>query len=136
MLVFSTTGQSMLHHLSIPVRNMERSACFYDATLAALGYVRVQSDDDFVGYGYAGGGDQFAIQLSSDKVSVPGPGFHIAFAAESTEAIDAFHAAAVNHGGIDNGKPGPRPNYGPRYYAAFVLDPDGYRLEAVSNPRR
>ena len=125
----------MLHHLSIPVTSIERSARFYDAALAALGYVRVQSDPDFVGYGCSGGGDRFAIRRISDRISVPGPGFHIAFAAESCEAVDAFHAAAVSHGGIDNGRPGPRPRYGPRYYAAFVLDPDGYRLEAVINPR-
>lgn len=125
----------MLHHLSIPVTSVERSARFYDAALGALGYVRVQSDPDFIGYGYAGGGDKFAIQLIDEKISVPGRGFHLAFAANSIEAVDAFHAAAVRHGGIDNGKPGPRPNYGPRYYAAFVLDPDGYRLEAVINSR-
>ena len=125
----------MLHHLSISVTNVERSARFYDATLQALGYVRVQSDLDFVGYGYAGGGDKFAIQLISEGISVPGRGFHLAFAAPSTDAVDAFYAAAVGHGGTDNGRPGPRPHYGPRYYAAFVLDPDGYRLEAVINPR-
>ncbi len=125
----------MLHHLSIPVTNVERSARFYDAALGALGYVRVQSDPDFIGYGYAGGGDRFAIRSSGDDIRVPGPGFHLAFAAPSTEAVDAFYAAAVSHGGTDNGKPGPRPDYGPRYYAAFVLDPDGYRLEAVINPR-
>lgn len=125
----------MLHHLSIPVTSVERSARFYDAALEALGYARVQSDPDFIGYGYAGGGDRFAIQLIHETIRVPGPGFHIAFAADSMEAVDAFHAAAIRHGGIDNGKPGPRPHYGLRYYAAFVLDPDGYRLEAVINAR-
>lgn len=125
----------MLHHLSIPVTNVERSARFYDAALEALGYVRVQSEPDFIGYGYAGGGDEFAIRLVSGQLSVPGQGFHIAFAAPSTDAVDAFHAAAVRHGGADNGEPGPRLHYGPRYYAAFVLDPDGYRLEAVISPR-
>lgn len=125
----------MLHHLSIPVTSVERSGPFYDAALAALGYVRVQSDPDFIGYGDAGGEDRFAIRLISDRITVPGPGFHIGFAAKSTEAVNAFHAAAVRHGGIDNGQPGQRPKYGPRYYAAFVFDPDGYRLEAVINPR-
>jgi catechol 2,3-dioxygenase-like lactoylglutathione lyase family enzyme len=120
----------MLHHLSIPVTNVERSATFYDAALEALGYVRVWSDPDAIGYGFAGGGDKFAIKLS-DAISVPGPGFHIAFAAPSREAVDAFHAAGVRKGGTDYGGPGLRPEYGPSYYAAFVLDPDGYRLEAV-----
>lgn len=64
----------MLHHLSIPVTSLERSGAFYDAALAALGYVRVQSDPDFIGYGYSGDGDNFAIQLASDGITVPGPG--------------------------------------------------------------
>lgn len=129
-----TRGDHMLHHLSIPVASVERSAAFYDAALAALGYVRVWSDPDAIGYGYRGGDDKLAIKQLSETISVPGPGFHIAFTAESTEAVDAFHAAALRHGGTDYGKPGPRPHYGPRYYAAFVLDPDGYRLEAVITP--
>jgi hypothetical protein len=60
-----------------------------------------------------------------------GPGFHLAFAASSRQAVDDFHRAALAAGGFDNGKPGVRPGYGPNYYAAFVVDPDGYRLEAV-----
>lgn len=76
----------MLHHLSIPVSNVELSAKFYDAALGALGYVDA--------------------------------------------TIDEFHRAALRHGGTDYGEPGLRPHYGPQYYAAFVLDPDGYRLEA------
>ncbi|MET0413551.1 MAG: VOC family protein [Polyangiaceae bacterium] len=125
----------MLHHISIPVTNVERSARFYDAALGALGYVCVEKEANFVGYGYAGGGDKFAIKLR-DSILVPGAGFHLAFAAMSTEAVDQFHAAALRQGGSDNGEPGLRPHYGPHYYAAFVLDPDGYRLEAVINTPR
>ena len=121
----------MLHHLSIPVISLERSGAFYDAVLATMRYVRVWSDSDAIGYGYAGGGDKFAIKQVSDTLSVPGPGFHIAFAALSNDSVNAFHAAALLHGGTDYGKPGLRPDYGAGYYAAFVLDPDGYRLEAV-----
>jgi len=123
----------MLHHLSIPVTNVERSAAFYDGALAALGYVRVWSDPDAVGFGLAGDADRFAIKQQNTPIELPGPGFHIAFAAGSNAAVDAFHAAALRHGGTDDGKPGLR-HYGPRYYAAFVRDPDGYRLEAVFNP--
>ena len=61
----------------------------------------------------------------------PGPGFHLAFAAPSREAVDAFHACALRAGGTDNGAPGRRPHYGPHYYAAFLVDPDGHRIEAV-----
>jgi len=63
----------------------------------------------------------------------PGEGFHLAFTASDRAAVDAFHAAALRHGGADNGPPGLRPHYGPGYYAAFVIDPDGYRIEAVIN---
>jgi catechol 2,3-dioxygenase-like lactoylglutathione lyase family enzyme len=123
----------MLHHLSLGVSNLERSAAFYDAALAALGYVRVWSDATAIGYGVAGGGDKLAIKLQRHGVVAAGPGFHVAFAAPSREAVAAFHAAALLHGGTDNGAPGLRPEYGAAYYAAFVVDPDGHRIEAVIN---
>lgn len=62
-----------------------------------------------------------------------GPGFHLALAAPSREAVDAFHVAALRHGATDNGPPGPRPHDGPAYYAAFIVDLDGHRIEAVHN---
>jgi catechol 2,3-dioxygenase-like lactoylglutathione lyase family enzyme len=123
----------MLHHISLGVADLERSAAFYDAVLAALGYVRVWEYATEVGYGIAGRGDQLAIKLQEGPVSVPGPRFHLALAAPDRDAVAAFHRAALEHGGRDNGAPGLRPHYGPDYYAAFVIDPDGYRLEAVIN---
>jgi catechol 2,3-dioxygenase-like lactoylglutathione lyase family enzyme len=123
----------MLHHLSFGVTDLTRSAAFYDATLSALGYVRVWADKTAVGYGYPGGGDKLAIKLRPTGVVVPGPGFHVAFAAPSRQAVARFHEEALRHGGKDNGAPGLRPDYGEHYYAAFVVDPDGYRIEAVIN---
>lgn len=123
----------MLHHLSFGVTDLARSAAFYDATLSALGYVRVWADDTAVGYGEPGGGDKLAIKLRPAASVAPGPGFHLAFAAPSRDAVLRFHAAALQHGGVDNGPPGLRPHYGEHYYAAFVIDPDGYRVEAVIN---
>jgi len=123
----------MLHHISFGVADLGRSAAFYDATLSALGYARVWSDETAIGYGPPGGGDKLAIKLRSSGASAPGPGFHLAFAAPSREAVALFHAAALRNGGRDNGAPGPRPDYGPDYYAAFVIDPDGYPVEAVIN---
>lgn len=126
----------MLHHLSLGVRDIDRAAAFYDAALATLGYARVWSDigpdisDQAVGYGETGGGDKLAIKQRAGT-RPPGPGFHLAFAAPSREAVIAFHRAALAHGGTDDGQPGLRPQYGPSYFAAFVIDPDGYRLEAV-----
>jgi catechol 2,3-dioxygenase-like lactoylglutathione lyase family enzyme len=123
----------MLHHVSFGITDLARSAAFYDATLAALGYVRVWTDKTAIGYGSPGGGDKFAIKLKSSGVVVPGPGFHIAFAARSRESVARFHEVALQHGGKDNGAPGLRPDYGQHYYAAFVVDPDGYQIEAVIN---
>jgi catechol 2,3-dioxygenase-like lactoylglutathione lyase family enzyme len=125
----------MLHHISFAVADLARSAAFYDATLACLGYVRVWADNRAVGYGSLGGGDKFAIKLRSSGVVVPGEGFHVAFAAPSREAVVAFYQAALAHGGKDNGGAGLHPEYGGGYYAAFVLDSEGYRVEAVINEK-
>jgi catechol 2,3-dioxygenase-like lactoylglutathione lyase family enzyme len=122
----------MLHHVSFGVSNLERSAAFYDAALAALGYVRVWADSSAVGYGLAQGQDLFAVKLRAGDAVAPGAGFHLAFAAPSREAVARFHAEALAHGGLDNGAPGLRPAYGPNYFAAFVIDPDGFRIEAVT----
>lgn len=129
----------MLHHISFGVSDLERSAAFYDAALAALGYVRVWEDirpgeaDQAIGYGIAGGGDKLAIKHRPDGAGPPGAGFHLALAAPDRQAVEDFHRAALRHGGTDNGGPGLRLHYGPTYFAAFVVDPDGHRLEAVFN---
>ena len=122
----------MLHHLSLGTSDLARSTAFYDAVLTALGYARVWADDTAVGYGYPGAGDKLAIKLRRGKVMVPGLGFHVAFAATDREAVSRFYQAALEHGGKDNGPPGLRPQYGENYYAAFVFDPDGYAIEAVT----
>ena len=123
----------MLHHLSLAVSDLKQAAAFYDAALAPLGYVRVWTAADAVGYGPPKQGDKFAIKVQSGPVVAPGPGTHVAFAAPSREAAALFYAAALAHGGRDNGAPALCPEYGLDYYAAFVFDPDGYRLEAVLN---
>ena len=123
----------MLHHLSFAVIDLARSAAFYDAALSPLGYDRVWADSTAVGYGLHGGGDKFAIKLSSGPAAALGPGFHLAFAAPTRESVARFHAAALQHGGQDNGVPELCPEYGEHYYAAYVVDPDGYRIEAVIN---
>jgi catechol 2,3-dioxygenase-like lactoylglutathione lyase family enzyme len=126
----------MLHHLSLGAQDIDRAARFYDATLATLGFVRVWSDlrpgedGQAVGYGPKGSGDGLAIkQVASPVPAIPG--FHVAFSAPTRAAVAAFHRAALASGGKDNGPPGLRPEYGPDYYAAFVIDPEGHRLEAV-----
>lgn len=120
----------MLSHVSLGVRDLERAASFFDAVLAALGYVRLWTGENGLGYGVSGGGEELNI-FERSGAAPPGEGFHLAFAAPDQAAVDRFHAAALAHGGVDCGAPGPRPQYGKDYYAAFVLDPDGHRLEAV-----
>lgn len=120
----------MLSHVSLGVQNLERAAEFYDAVLGALGYVRLWTREQGLGYGPPGGGEKLNLFLHPDA-RPPGPGFHLAFAALGPADVDRFHAAALATGGIDLGSPGPRPDYGASYYAAFVGDPDGHKLEAV-----
>lgn len=119
----------MLDHVSIGVRDLARTRNFYDAALAPLGYKRGHADDTQVGYGAA------KLQFWAAAASRPVPadvesGLHFCFAAPTRTSVDAFHAAALKAGGKDNGAPGLRDSYGPNYYAAFVIDPDGYRIEA------
>jgi catechol 2,3-dioxygenase-like lactoylglutathione lyase family enzyme len=122
----------MLGHLSFGVTDLARSTAFYDATMATLGFTRVWTSPTGVGYGPAAGEeDKLALFAQSDVVAAPGPGFHLAFDSPSRVAVDRFHAAALAFGGADLGAAGLRPHYGASYYAAFVSDPDGYKLEAV-----
>src|SRR5438128_711308 len=123
----------MLHHLSIPVSDINKASAFYDAVLYPLDYVRVWTTPDAVGYGVQGGGDKIAIKAQANHVAVPGPGFHVAFAAQNRAAVDEFYAIAIANGARDNGAPAVCTEYGPHYYAAFVVDLDGYQIEAVIN---
>lgn len=120
----------MLHHLSFGVRDVALSGAFYDAALGALGFRRVFEAEKAIGYGLLDGEDLIYLRQRPDAAA-PGPGFHLAFAAPSRAAVDAFHARGMGAGGNDNGAPGLRARYGPSYYAAFLIDPDGYRIEAV-----
>lgn len=121
----------MLGHLSFGVRNLERATAFYDAVLAPLGLTRVWTNPNAAGYGLPGGGDLLALKQQPVPVRTPGPGFHVAFNAGTHAAVDAFHSEGLRAGGTDNGRPGLRPHYGPAYYAAFLIDLDGYPIEAV-----
>jgi catechol 2,3-dioxygenase-like lactoylglutathione lyase family enzyme len=120
----------VLSHLSFGVNDLGRAAIFYEKILAPLGYVRVFANDRAIGFGEPGGQDRLALFVKS-QATAPGPGFHLAFIAPNREAVNAFYAAAIGAGGRDDGAPGLRLQYGPNYYAAFVIDPDGYKLEAI-----
>ena len=120
----------MLHHVSLPVSDLEASKALYDAAMGALGYRCVVAVETAVGYGIEDGKDKLLLILNP-KADAASEGFHLAFSAPSQDAVDKFHRAAMEHGARDNGQPGLRTQYGRGYYAAFVIDIDGHRLEAV-----
>ena len=125
----------MITHVSIGVRDADRSKSFYDAVLEPLGYKCLRAAKTLVGYGY--GADSISFWVFSAERPVPADeksGLHFCFRAPDAAAVGAFHAAALRSGGRDNGAPGLRPIYGPDYYAAFIIDPDGYRIEAYYGP--
>jgi catechol 2,3-dioxygenase-like lactoylglutathione lyase family enzyme len=112
--------------------DLARAGVLYDAVLAPLGYVRVLTHERALGWGPPGARDEtFAILSVGEGARPPGEGSHVAFTAPNREAVDRFQSIATAIGAIDEGAPGLRPKYGPGYYAAFVRDPDGYRIEAV-----
>ena len=124
----------MIDHMGIAVSDIERSRKFYEAALGALGMsVNMEVGSDQIESGGTalgfGAGDEKIFWIADQER--PGEGTHVAFRVERREQVDAFHAAGVKAGGRDNGAPGLRPHYGPNYYAAFVLDPDGANIEAV-----
>ena len=123
----------MIDHISVGVSDLERSATFYEAALGALGLTRVVTRPRTIGFGKAY--PEFWLNLREGMPHVtPESGVHICLRAKTTVEIDAFHAAALSAGGASDGAPGIRPHDRVRYYAAFVVDPDGNRLEAVTFP--
>ena len=124
----------MIDHVSVGVSNLDRAARFYELTLAPLGLSRLVTRPATVGFGK--NYPEFWINLRADMAPVePGSGVHICLRAKSAEEVDAFHAAALNAGGSSDGAPGLRPHDRVRYYAAFVRDADGNRIEAVTFPK-
>jgi len=124
----------MIDHVGIAVTDIARSRAFYEAALAPLGIgliMEVGPDVTEAGgtaIGFGAGGKPFFWIGDNERV---GEGTHIAFAVDSRDMVDAFHAAALAAGGTDHGGPGLRPHYHPDYYGAFILDPDGHNIEAV-----
>jgi catechol 2,3-dioxygenase-like lactoylglutathione lyase family enzyme len=119
----------MLNHVSIGVRDIARTRRFYDAALKPLGYSALSESATSLGYGK----DAVALWILAADKPVPADtasGLHFCFDAPTRKSVAAFHAGALGAGGQDNGKPGLRADYGANYYAAFVVDPDGYRIEA------
>ena len=138
---------ALIDHLSFGVRDLDRACAFYDAVLQPLGLARVHTFEAegpehpwrSAGYGPVGTAGVDAIEaaqfwLEERPGATPaGAGFHLCFQAGDRAAVHRFHAAGIAAGGLDNGQPGPRPHYDPPgYYAGFLIDPDGWKIEAVT----
>jgi catechol 2,3-dioxygenase-like lactoylglutathione lyase family enzyme len=119
----------MIDHVSVTVRDLALSARFYEQLLAPLGYQKLRDDPATVGYGKK----YPELWLNHrPKASIDAEGAHVCLRAKDRDAVDRFHAAALAAGGKSDGAPGMRSHYHETYYAAFVRDPDGNRVEAVT----
>lgn len=121
----------MLHHVSLGTADLTRARIFYDPVMAELGLRRTLDVDEAVGYG--AGITVFSLNLPADgERATVGNGTHVAFELEKRAAVDAFFRTALANGGRGDGAPGLRPEYDANYYAAFVFDPDGNKIEALT----
>jgi catechol 2,3-dioxygenase-like lactoylglutathione lyase family enzyme len=124
----------MFVYATLGVNDFTRSIAFYDAVLATLGVERAPDwEDGYAGWGvpYAQGFGLWICRPFDSRAQHPGNGNMLAFRAQDQNEVKSFHAAALAHGGCDEGAPGPRPNYGPDFYACYVRDPDGNKLACV-----
>jgi len=121
----------MIHHVSLGSNDIARARAFYDPIMALLGFRLLKADDGSADYGI--GGILFSIETPVDgEPATVGNGVHIAFQALDRAMVEEFHRVALAHGGTDAGAPGVRPEYDAHYYGAFVRDPDGNKIEAVT----
>jgi catechol 2,3-dioxygenase-like lactoylglutathione lyase family enzyme len=118
----------VIEHIGFEVSDLRRTARFYDAVFFALGARRMAENEHLVAYGI-----NAPLFFFTQRGRPPAPGYgHLALQANGKAAVDAAHAAGLAGGGADDGAPGPRPQYGPRYYAGYLLDPDRLRVEVAS----
>jgi catechol 2,3-dioxygenase-like lactoylglutathione lyase family enzyme len=115
-----------LGHIGLPIKDLKASKAFYDAIAPHIGLELLREKDGFVGYG---NDKRYEFYIYMDKPAVTG--LHLCFEVDTKQAVNAFHAAALQAGGVDNGAPGIRVDYSPTYYAAFVIDPNGNNIEAL-----
>lgn len=121
----------MFSHITLGTNDFEKAAAFYDAVFAALGIEQLFKLDGLAAYGTMTGPKTFIVPPFDGNAAKPGNGVHAAYLAKTRAEVDAFHAAALAHGGTDEGAPGLRPHYHPNYYGAYVRDPDGNKIQAV-----
>jgi len=121
----------MIHHVSVGTNDVERARAFYDPLMALLGYRNVRDYRHSLDYGVTDVVFSVETPVNGARAS-PGNGVHICFEAADRETVREFHRLALELGGTDEGAPGVRPNYDAHYYGAFVRDPDGNKIEAVT----
>jgi len=125
----------MFSHITLGSNDLERSRRFYEPVMATLGVQQPFELPGTIAFGELAGVKLFIVSPFDGGAASQGNGQHAAFLAPDRAAVDAFHAAALAHGGSDEGAPGPRPHYHPHYYGAYVRDPDGNKLQAVCHRR-
>ena len=128
----------MIHYVTIGARDLAEGQAFYDAVLATVGWKRITTHAGAIGYGREGDRDPYGqtiwVCLPFDEAPAQaGNGIMLAMKAQDDAEVDAFYNAALAHGGADEGPPGPRPNYGPDWYAAYMRDPTGNKIAIVRN---
>jgi len=123
-------NQSIISHVSIGTNHYDRAVRFYESVLATLGIVKIMEYPGAAAFGKAY--PEFWVQtpLNGEPASV-GNGCHFSFLATNRQSVDLFHETAVKNGGVNDGNPGERPDYGHQYYGAFIRDPDGHKIEAM-----
>jgi catechol 2,3-dioxygenase-like lactoylglutathione lyase family enzyme len=121
----------MIHHVSVGTTDIKRSRAFYDAVLKVLGLQLLSADDESADYGTAT--VLFSVETPvNGRAASAGNGVHIAFRADHRETVRQFHSTGLANGGTDSGTPAVRPEYDANYFGAFLLDPDGNKIEAVT----
>lgn len=119
----------MIDHITLQVKDLEKSRVFYEKALATIGYKQCLTNEKNTFYGFGPSGEPFFEIVQSTPRHPAHSKVHVAFKAKDKDEINAFHKVALELGAKDNGKPGPRRNYTPTYYAAFIIDPDGNNIE-------
>jgi catechol 2,3-dioxygenase-like lactoylglutathione lyase family enzyme len=130
----------MIGYITIGATDTEQAKAFYDAVFSCIGWKQFADYGDYIGYGHNGASDGQSIWICKPFNGEParaGNGIMVGLNADNTEQVHAFHAAAMAAGGSDEGAPGPRPDYGPNWYAAYLRDPTGNKLAIVCHhPQR
>lgn len=121
----------MFSHVTLGTNDYAKAEKFYDAVMAVLGHPVMFKASGTAAYGTPTGPKVFIVPPFDGKAAQPGNGVHVAFLVQERATVDAFHAAALAYGGVDEGAPGPRPHYHKNYYGAYVRDPDGNKIQAV-----